>query len=36
METGFSGIYSNWNDVNIVPDLNSLIKDKYGIKGYTS
>ena len=26
METGVSGMYSHWNYVNIVPDLNCLIK----------
>ena len=29
METGVSGMYSNWNYVNIVPDLNCLINDTY-------
>ena len=36
METGVSGMYSHWNYVNIVPDLNCLIKDTYGIRGFTS
>ena len=36
METGVSGMYSNWNYVNIVPDLNCLIKDTYGIRGFTN
>ena len=36
METGVSGMYSNWNYVNKVPYLNCLIKEIYGIRGFTN